>query len=466
MEQTFCTFMIEKATMTEPITLRKPFFFMMGLVRSGTTLTQAIINANNSVCLSSECNWLPDFYNGYQLYRSGFSQNDQYGWDAAVQAMHAQLFKGLGMRFGLLTRGHRNCIYARQILEMFPAKVLHMIRDPRDSFTSALRTGTHTSFQSFREAYEHVCAATAIDYLSFRYEDLMSDAIGTIRELCDFLDVAYTEQMITPLTQKISRCDVPVITDVGDLTPNPSVFHKWKRVLQGEDLVDLNEYYGLMRSLAYEVWDEQAVSVTIIADGEVACSLNGMSLTTNGQTRTAQQRFEVDIHSLGAVAVQFDDASPVKQVTMEGHGSFYRSRIDEETFIFDFADLASRDTIYSHKFYTFASLVEHFDIGPSSRIALYPAGGATQAFLKEYYRKNLDRKYSVVTIIDSTKTGWIGSIPIVRFKDIDMGEFDCIIVTSLPFYKDISDILMALGLREGIDFVGAMFPNQDIVKWW
>lgn len=86
---------------------------------------------------------------------------------------------------------------------LFPtARVVHVIRDPRDCCLSLKRAyGKSMRRSAYRWQRRVLAARTAAgsfphDYHELRYEDLLASPASTLRSLCDFLELDFDESML------------------------------------------------------------------------------------------------------------------------------------------------------------------------------------------------------------------------------------------------------------------------------
>jgi hypothetical protein len=97
--------------------------------------------------------------------------------------------------------------FADRVFEEFPqARIVHMIRDPRDRYASVRkrygrdlsRVGAATGrwLESTRAGRRNQ-ARFPDRYLLVRYEDLARDPEGTMRHICSFIDEAYSSRMLS-----------------------------------------------------------------------------------------------------------------------------------------------------------------------------------------------------------------------------------------------------------------------------
>jgi hypothetical protein len=96
--------------------------------------------------------------------------------------------------------------YARPIFEAFPsARILHMIRDPRDRYASSVTRwrinrggvgfGTVMWLASLKLAQRNT-AQYPEHYMIVRYETLASEPETTLHQICDFIDEPYSSEML------------------------------------------------------------------------------------------------------------------------------------------------------------------------------------------------------------------------------------------------------------------------------
>lgn len=97
--------------------------------------------------------------------------------------------------------------YAERVFQEFPdARIVHMVRDPRDRYASVrkrfgrdvARVGAATArwLFSIRVARRNL-ARYPQNYLIVRFEDLASSPEATMRQVCAFIGEAYTPAMLT-----------------------------------------------------------------------------------------------------------------------------------------------------------------------------------------------------------------------------------------------------------------------------
>jgi hypothetical protein len=122
--------------------------------------------------------------------------------------LFALIHEHFAMRIGKPRWGTHNIFlerFAREILETYPnARIIHMIRDPRDRFEAMLHKYHNRGGIGVATARWCVSAKLAQQnphiypeqYKVVRYEGMVSDPESTLREICDFLNEPFQPQML------------------------------------------------------------------------------------------------------------------------------------------------------------------------------------------------------------------------------------------------------------------------------
>ncbi len=207
--------------------------FIGGIDRSGTSLIYALLASHPRIAMVRRTNWWSYFYGQYG------DLADDANLDRLLTVMgryrrHRKLapdFDALrtsfrvgpptyGRLFGLLAMQHADRLgkprwgdkslhterYADTVLREFPeARIIHMLRDPRDRYASVLKRWKHVRggvgaataawLASIRLA-ERNHARHPGRYLILRYEDLASDPVGQLQQVSDFIGEPYDSGML------------------------------------------------------------------------------------------------------------------------------------------------------------------------------------------------------------------------------------------------------------------------------
>jgi LPS sulfotransferase NodH len=209
--------------------------FIAGCPRSGTTWLQRLLAAHPQIQTGQESrlfeyigsqfqHWRQDMASAKPSNRGGtglacYMREEEF---LAIQKKYVSSILGLMLR-GLapgqifLEKTPSNARYVPEIAALLPAaKLIHLIRDPRDvtaSLLAAARSwGRPWAASDVKGAVEtwrmHVCAAQAAgaklppgQYLEIHYEDLFADTAGTLCRIADFVQLAWPEAAIAAAVQ-------------------------------------------------------------------------------------------------------------------------------------------------------------------------------------------------------------------------------------------------------------------------
>lgn len=208
--------------------------FIAGLERSGTSLIFALLASHPRIAMTRRTNLWTYFYNQYgdlsvaenfdrclkmmlrykrllplQLDPDRLRQEFWRG-ETSYARLFAMIEEQYAARMGKPRWGDKSLNierYAGPIFEAYPsAKMLHMIRDPRDRYASALTrwkvsrggvgAGTAVWLQSMRLAHRNQTRYPD-NYRIIRYETLAYHPEETLGEICAFIGEEYTPEMLS-----------------------------------------------------------------------------------------------------------------------------------------------------------------------------------------------------------------------------------------------------------------------------
>lgn len=215
--------------------MEKGPIFVAGLERSGTSLMYALLATHPGLAMTRRTNMWTYFYNQYgdlsqpenfenclsmmmrykrlvklepdpERIRNDFQQES----DKSYARLFALLEEHFAERKGKLRWGDKSLNterYAEPIFAAYPgARILHMMRDPRDRYASVLTrwkvrrgdvgAGTAMWLSSVGLAKENQ-RRYPDQYKIVRYETLAAQPEETLQEICDFIDEPYVPEMIT-----------------------------------------------------------------------------------------------------------------------------------------------------------------------------------------------------------------------------------------------------------------------------
>ncbi len=206
---------------------KTPFFFILGRPRSGTTLLSTVLDAHPNICIPYESAIIQSFYDDLVEQRK-FSS-----WHIEKEKLLAnilkcdgnctfqQLIKLVYLQFNSIYKkdeiqlvGDKNPIYSfygKQLMKVFPnARIVHIVRDHRDNIASIKKVDFEAPITALL-AHRWKLANREIlklkiqfpkQYYLLKYEDLVLKPEEVLNELCNFLGIAYTNQMLDFYTEK------------------------------------------------------------------------------------------------------------------------------------------------------------------------------------------------------------------------------------------------------------------------
>lgn len=210
--------------------------FIVGVGRSGTTLIQSMLNAHSKISFLPETHFIRNYMSDKNIQKQFNSNNLNYikkrfKNDKNINKLNnnmlsylndelsksnnlSDLFKRMLQQY---LKNHnkiivgekdpKNLEYLNQIIKTFPhAKILHIIRDPRDVVLSRLNAEwskdrgliTHALTYRFQylKAQKDGKEIFKSNYLEFRYEELITKPESMLNDICQFLKIKYDKNML------------------------------------------------------------------------------------------------------------------------------------------------------------------------------------------------------------------------------------------------------------------------------
>ena len=246
-------------------TLETDIVFVYGALRSGTTLFKVMLAAHEGIANPGETDFLfdhltpdPGHPTGWRYDRTALAE-DRIFRDRALVLPEGK--DGLDLLADLLAQisaaapgrvvtlnVHRHAERLRAILPA--ARILHLLRDPRDVARSAIVMGwagnlwygvmpwVHTE-----QSWDRAAAGLAPgQVLTLTYETLFEDLEGSLRRVCGFLGVPYSARML----------DYHLNTSYGP--PDASLAWQWRRRATPREIALVEGRAGsLMRARGYDL---------------------------------------------------------------------------------------------------------------------------------------------------------------------------------------------------------------------
>jgi tetratricopeptide (TPR) repeat protein len=190
--------------------------FILGFARTGTTLLETILASNNHVVALDEKDCFPEDAKG--LLRTDKGLRELATSDESMLARLRDGYWNKVCEFGPSVGGKVfvdkwpfNSRRLPLIARMFPeAKVLFMVRDPRDVILSCFRRSFVMNTDTFEFLELEDCARhyagimslvaearekLPLDMLDVRYENLVANFDATVSGICDFVGLRWDESM-------------------------------------------------------------------------------------------------------------------------------------------------------------------------------------------------------------------------------------------------------------------------------
>jgi hypothetical protein len=207
--------------------------FIVGLSRSGTKLLRDLLNRNDLVNIPEiETHFIPGLLNdstisinkahslvSKSLFRRRF-ENLEFPTIEKLQTIKQvetitdyieAILKYYGVKGGEIWNkntiwGDKTPLYLRHLNSLkkaFPsAKVIHIIRDPRDRAISVKKTWNKSMYRTTEKWKREIENAQFFKddndfYFELKYEDLLGSTAVKLKEICVFLGIDFQEKMLT-----------------------------------------------------------------------------------------------------------------------------------------------------------------------------------------------------------------------------------------------------------------------------
>jgi len=214
--------------------MNKGPIFVAGLERSGTSLIYALLASHPNIAMTRRTNMWRYFYDQYgdlgqpenferclnmmMVYKrlvklkpdSDRIRSEFWQGEPTYARLFAIIEEHFAERKGKPRWGDKSLNterYAEAIFDGYPgARMLHMIRDPRDRYASVIArwktrrggegAGVAMWLSSTKLAKENQ-QRYPNQYMLVRYETLATQPVETLQEICTFIDEEYTPEMLT-----------------------------------------------------------------------------------------------------------------------------------------------------------------------------------------------------------------------------------------------------------------------------
>src|SRR5688572_10431129 len=206
-----------------------PPFFIVGSARSGTTLLRLMLNAHRRVAVPPESRFVTEIkYDtepiGVESFLRALGSHKRFeAWDLPLEAVKREIegdpvpyadalaaaYRAYAHVNGKEVWGDKTPRYVEHvpfIARLFPdSRFIHLIRDGRNVALSYANVpfgpkNVAKAAVLWAERVKKGCddgrALSAGRYLEIRYEDLVDDAAGEARDICEFLQLEFDPGML------------------------------------------------------------------------------------------------------------------------------------------------------------------------------------------------------------------------------------------------------------------------------
>jgi Sulfotransferase family len=269
-----------------------PMFFVLGKERSGTTLLQLMLNAHANIVAPPESRFIILLYFRYgktkqwtekiisdlceDLYKEGLFR-DFWGVDkqeliSVLLAVKDKLTYPLLCKiiFRLSSPDKKDvCIFfdknplyyyfLPELKRIFPeAKYIHLVRDYRANLVShkkvfTVKKGTDIAFRWMKVnmLVEEAKKQAPQNYLTLRYEDLVSNPTQNMEDVCRFLNLPFDPNMVqnhqsgmySNFNSNKKEGFLKVHQNVFNPI-NPSLINEWKEKISADELLNVESAIG------------------------------------------------------------------------------------------------------------------------------------------------------------------------------------------------------------------------------
>ena len=275
--------------MSAPAQRVPPFPFLVGCGRSGTTLLRAMCDSHPDLAVPPESHFVvplaprsSDAFDAAAFLDRLYGQERFLLWEldrgdvegALRRSAVAGYADAVRVVFGVWADSHGKSRYADKtpgyvlhiplLARLFPESVfVHLVRDGRDVASSFLELGWADTVEEaalhwklrVRRGRRAGSALPARRYHELRYEDLVADPEGSLRRLCDVIELPFSDHMLTHERHA---------AEVARTTSHPEYHRRlarattgglrdWRRELAPEQVVRFELVAGdLLQELGYE----------------------------------------------------------------------------------------------------------------------------------------------------------------------------------------------------------------------
>jgi Sulfotransferase family len=282
-------------------TARPPAPFIVGVMRSGTTLLRLMLDAHPELTITPETKFLPDlieatadatataeeamapllastrwpdFHLSEDDLRERLRAGEPLDSAKASRTIYEAYAERIGKpRWGDKTPGH--AVRMPRIARVLPeARFIHLIRDGRDVTLSRRRRASdpapvakHAKRWQARIRSTRRRAQRIDHYAEERYEELVTDPEPVLRRICEFIELDYDPVMLSyheHATERLKEIANPLGRKTADWRlaahalaaepPQPDRIGAWREAMTADEIAEFEAAAGgMLRELGYEL---------------------------------------------------------------------------------------------------------------------------------------------------------------------------------------------------------------------
>lgn len=257
--------------------------FIIGVGRSGTTLIQSMLNAHSKIAFPTETHFvryyladkkrhqilfkdqIEDLFTiikqDKDLQRLNFDLEELFSTNRnSIQTLTdfydliLKTYLDLQNKAIIGDKDPKNLEFLHIIKKIYPqAKILHIIRDPRDVIISRLKADWtknknviyHSLIYSiqYQKAKKDGIRLFGDNYFDFHYEDLITEPENQLQEICHFLNINYEPSMLNYYknASDIIKGDEVKWKEKCFKPVDKTNLNKWKQKLSKENVFNIQE---------------------------------------------------------------------------------------------------------------------------------------------------------------------------------------------------------------------------------
>jgi hypothetical protein len=288
---------------------RSPIF-VVGAARSGTTLLRMMLNAHPRIYLTHEASfyltmrgpargmagrqWLERYVSTFSFKWLRLAAGPLFARlpaDAPIEEAVRLVMKTKAERYGKSRFGDKTPLHAmclKQIFADFPdAKVIHLVRDPRDTVASLDRMPWATSSTALNGFYVELQIRAVAHFRDrihvARFEDLLADPRRVLRAILEYVGEPWDDAVLDH-EHHIARDDVPpfpwflsAMTNLRPHAEEPAYLRQfgpeWIRVIESMSAFTMRRYGYSPAVLGREPSHLERARVVLRETGEIGRSL-------------------------------------------------------------------------------------------------------------------------------------------------------------------------------------------------